>query len=176
MSEDSCTQTHIFACDSSMQSGIILSLIIDHLLLLLITPYFILFNMLFLPCRSRIRNNSVKIDRCVTEKGSKIVQSIQPMLTEYLQDIVADNHPDRPRLFGQMLLFSTDMRTNTGFCDYYLKEIIKTFKHALHLTYSQLAMIADDGLAYEASRPSCDDAPPVKRVKQLLLSDSVPEF
>ena len=75
--------------------------------------------MLFLPCCSRIRNYFVKTDHCVTEKGSKIVQSIQLMFTEYLQDIVADNHPERPHLFGQMLLFLTDLRTYNS--DYYLK-------------------------------------------------------
>ena len=93
------------------------------------------------------------------------------MFTECLQDVVADNHPDRPRLFGQMLLFLTDLRTYTAYSDYYLKEIIKTFKHALHLTRRELAMLSDDGLAYEASLPSCDDAPIAKRVKELLLGD-----
>ena len=111
------------------------------------------------------------IDRCVTEKGSKIVQDVQLMFAESLKEIVEDNHPDRPQLFGKMLLILTDLRTYTAYSDYYLKEIIKTFKHALHLTSSQFAMISDDGLAYEASRPSSDDAPIAKRVKELLLSD-----
>ena len=112
-------------------------------------------------------------DRCKTQRGSRIVEEIQLMFVEYLQEILEEHQPSRAHLFGKILLFLTDMRTYTAYFDYYLPEMYKTFRHAVPVSADTLSLTSGEGLAHEPSFPSCDDAPPAKRVKELLTGNSL---
>ena len=92
---------------------------------------------------------------------------------QHLEDLVKKNHPENRRLFGKLLLFLTDLRSYTASFDFHTEGILKNFKYALPLPLEIVHMLSGEGLAYEPSEPRGNDAPPARRVKELLLGHPV---
>ena len=111
-------------------------------------------------------------DRCITKEGYNIVQEIQNLFTEYLENVLKENHLRSKHLFGKVLLFLTDLRTYTAYFDFHADNLLSSFKYALPLTADVSLFMSAQGLSYDAAQPSCDDAPPAKRVRELLIGNS----
>ena len=111
-------------------------------------------------------------DRCITKEGYRMVQEIQKIFTEYLQNILKENHPKSKNLFGKVLLFLTDLRTYTAYFDFHVDNLLNSFKYTLPITAEVSLFMSAQGLSYDAAQPSCDDAPPAKRVRELLTGSS----
>ena len=112
-------------------------------------------------------------DRCITKEGYSIVQEIQNLFTEYLENVLKENHFRRKHLFGKVLLFLTDLRTYTAYFDFHVDNLFGSFKYTLPLTADVSLFMSAQGLSYDAAQPSCDDAPPAKRVRELLIGNSM---
>ena len=64
------------------------------------------------------------------------------------------------------------MRSYTACFDFYTDGILKNFKYALPIPVEFMFLMSGEGLVYEPSEPRCDDAPPVLKVKEMLLGRS----